>query len=108
MLTHPNVLEDVDATENISSVEGVVEARHGVPPCVGYLLHLRQFIRAAGREIQEREPIEVFRLLVGLLDNLTSATLRFGRSSERRSSIPCDSLVSKPVELRVPSILVCR
>lgn len=69
-LTHPNFAQDRDPSSDVAREQRVVESRHRVSPSVCDLLHFGQLVGAAGGEVQERETIEVFGLLVCFFDDL--------------------------------------
>mmetsp|Transcript_51841 Transcript_51841/g.105519 ORF Transcript_51841/g.105519 Transcript_51841/m.105519 type:complete len:671 (+) Transcript_51841:722-2734(+) len=62
--------EDLDAFLHVAEVEGVVEAAHDVAAHLGDAQHLRQLLRVAGEQVEEGQPLKVFRLLVRHLDDL--------------------------------------
>lgn len=47
-----------------------MESRHRVSPRARNLLHFRQLAGVARCEVQERQPVEVFRLLICFFDDL--------------------------------------
>lgn len=70
--TKPNISQHSDPTNNISSIDRIMKAGHGITTNISNLLHLWQLISAPKREIQERELVKIFSLLVSFLNNLES------------------------------------
>ena len=60
---------------NVTRIQRIVETGHGVSSSVRNLLHLGQLLRATSSEVQERQLIEILRLLIRLLDNLVTNVL---------------------------------
>lgn len=75
--TKANISQHRNPTNDIASVQRIVEARHRVTTGVRNLLHLRQFIGTASGKVKEGEFIKVFSLLIGLFDNLDTDPQQF-------------------------------
>ena len=60
----PCLSKDRHPRRDVAEIEGVLEARHGIASLGSDSLHHAQFLGIACEEIQEREFVEVLRLLV--------------------------------------------
>ena len=88
---------------NIARIQRVVETGHGVTARIGDLLHLRELLGAAGRQVQERETIEVLRTLVCLLYNLGARVRQSATRCITYGGLPCGCLASEPAVQGAPS-----
>lgn len=68
--TETNLPQNSYSTGNVARIQRVVETRHGIPTSISDLLHFRQFFGATSGEVEERQFVKVFGLLVRLLDDL--------------------------------------
>jgi hypothetical protein len=100
--TKTNFPQNSNSTSNITRIQRIMEARHGIPTSIGNLLHFRQFFSATSGEVEERQFVKVFGLLVRFLNDLFPLSVTT-MASRMCIAIPYDCLASKPAEPASPS-----
>jgi hypothetical protein len=68
--THSDIPQYCNPALNVTRVQRIVETRHGVSTHVSDFLHLRKLVGGTSDKIEERQALEILRLLQCFFDDL--------------------------------------